>query len=234
YIRIIFISQPQYKDLIPMFGIVNEAYLPDIGRDALTSFYLQVHNIICGITGYGADNGPFISIYDGFQGTASLAGFLPGSDRIILDTYLYFAFDGAPNNDPITTSRDPLQAGEPWPKQTCSARSAFGITVAGEFSNGYNEFGLYLTDTHNLCQTETALWLDASTWNDTTKAGVKQFAFATMDVTQDWFFWTWKTGPAADGVIHSPLWFYSLGLQNGFMPTDPCDSHSVCAALKVN
>jgi hypothetical protein len=80
-----------------------------------------VHNIIRGITGYGAGNGPFISIYDGFQGTASLAGFLPGSDRIILDTYPYFAFDSAPNNAPIATSRDPPQAGEPWPKQTCSA-----------------------------------------------------------------------------------------------------------------
>ncbi|KAJ7861217.1 hypothetical protein B0H14DRAFT_2742937 [Mycena olivaceomarginata] len=124
YIRVIFISQPQYKNLIPMFGIVNEAYLPGIERDALTSLYATA------------------SIHNGFQGTASLAGFLPGSDRIILDTYPYFAFDGAPNNIPIATSRDPPQAGEPWPKQT---QSAFGVTVAGEISNGYNEFGLYLT-----------------------------------------------------------------------------------------
>ncbi|KAJ7872273.1 hypothetical protein B0H14DRAFT_2722071 [Mycena olivaceomarginata] len=80
YIRVIFISQPQYKDLIPMFRIANEAYLSGIGRDALTSFYLQA-------------NGPFISIHDAFQGTVSLAGFLPGSDRIILDTHPYFARD---------------------------------------------------------------------------------------------------------------------------------------------
>jgi hypothetical protein len=43
-----------------------------------------------------------------------------------------------------------------------------------------------------------------------------------------------QTGPAADGVVHSPIWSYSLGLENGFMPTDPRDSHSVCAALKVD
>ncbi|KAJ6614433.1 glycoside hydrolase superfamily [Mycena sp. CBHHK59/15] len=38
YIHVIveFISQPEYKDLIPMFGIVNEAYLPGIGREVLT------------------------------------------------------------------------------------------------------------------------------------------------------------------------------------------------------
>ncbi|KAF7359593.1 Glycoside hydrolase family 5 protein [Mycena venus] len=246
YIRVIteFISQPEYKDLIPMFGIVNEAYLPGIGRDVLTSFYLQAHNMIRGITGYGAGNGPFISIHDGFQGTASWAGFLPGSDRIILDTHPYFAFDGAPNNAPIATSLDPLQAGGPWPKQACSAwgpslnksRSAFGVTVAGEFSNGYNDCGLYLTGVNGTQSYggDCSLWLDASTWNDTTKAGVKQFALASMDATQDWFFWTWKIGPAANGTVSSPLWSYSLGLENGFMPTDPRDSHGVCAALGVD
>jgi hypothetical protein len=39
---------------------------------------------------------------------------------------------------------------------------------------------------------DCSLWLIASTWNDTIKAGVKQFALATMYATQDWFFWTWK------------------------------------------
>ncbi|KAJ7870536.1 hypothetical protein B0H13DRAFT_2552614 [Mycena leptocephala] len=34
-----FISQHEYKDLIPMFGIVNKAYLPGIGRYVLTSLY---------------------------------------------------------------------------------------------------------------------------------------------------------------------------------------------------
>lgn len=32
-----FISQPQYKNLVPMFGIMNEALLSVIGRSALTS-----------------------------------------------------------------------------------------------------------------------------------------------------------------------------------------------------
>ncbi|KAJ7906899.1 hypothetical protein B0H13DRAFT_1538711, partial [Mycena leptocephala] len=96
--------------------------------------------------GYGAGNGPLISIHDGFQGTASWTGFLPGSDRVILDTHPYFAFDQQ-NDVPIATSTDPAQAGGVWPKQTCStwgpslntSRTAFGVTVAGEFSNGYND-----------------------------------------------------------------------------------------------
>jgi hypothetical protein len=53
-----FISQPEYKDPIPIFGIVNEgacllqacdsntyplvtAYLPGIGRDVVTSLYVR-------------------------------------------------------------------------------------------------------------------------------------------------------------------------------------------------
>ncbi|KAJ7872274.1 hypothetical protein B0H14DRAFT_3438948 [Mycena olivaceomarginata] len=101
---------------------------------------------------------------------------------------------------------------------------------------GINNFGLYLTGVNGTQSYggDCSLWLDPSTWNDATKAGVKQLALATMDTTQDWFFWTWKTGPAADGVVHFPLWSYSPGLENGFMPTHPHDSHSVCAALKVD
>lgn len=39
YIRIIteFISQPEYQDLIPIFGIVNEALVTTIGQTELTS-----------------------------------------------------------------------------------------------------------------------------------------------------------------------------------------------------
>lgn len=32
-----FISQPQYKNLVPIFGIMNEALLSVIGRSTLTS-----------------------------------------------------------------------------------------------------------------------------------------------------------------------------------------------------
>lgn len=43
YIRILteFISQPEYVDLIPIFGMVNEALLGTIGRDNLTSLLVN-------------------------------------------------------------------------------------------------------------------------------------------------------------------------------------------------
>ncbi|KAJ7692426.1 glycoside hydrolase superfamily [Mycena rosella] len=249
YIRIIaeFISQPEYRDVVPMFGILTALFVfyRNLAAFHLLMFpsYLQAHDMIRKITGIGAGNGPYISIHDGFQGLDSWAGFLPGSDRVILDTHPYFAFSGAPNDAPIATSDDPASAGGVWPKQACNAwgasinssRSAFGVTVAGEFSNGYNDCGLYLDGVGGTPHYggDCTLWQDSSAWNLTVKAGVMQFALASMDAMGDWFFWTWKIGQASDGVVRSPLWSYQLGLEGGWMPTDPRTAVGKCAALGV-
>jgi len=52
-----------------------------------------------------------------------------------------------------------------------------------------------------------------------------------MDALQNWFFWTWKIGNSTAGRVESPLWSYQLGLQNGWIPTDPRQSVGQCAAL---
>ncbi|KAJ7017163.1 glycoside hydrolase family 5 protein [Mycena alexandri] len=245
YIRIIaeFISQPEYQDVVGMFGVVNEALLSAIGRPQLSAFYYEVHNTIRSITGFGEGKGPYISMHDGFDGLQSWAGFLTGSDRIILDTHPYFSFGGQPNNQPIATSEDPATAGGPWPGSACSgwgpgmntSRQAFGVTVAGEFSNGYNDCGLYLTGVNGSQSYggDCSLWEDSSTWNTSVKAGVMQFALASMDALGDWFFWTWKIGNATDGVVRSPLWSYQLGLEGGWMPTDPRSALGKCEEVGV-
>jgi len=60
YIRVLteFITQPEYQDLIPIFGIVNE---PTAGTAALSNFYLEAHTLIRNITGLGAGHGPVSS-----------------------------------------------------------------------------------------------------------------------------------------------------------------------------
>ncbi|KAJ7688168.1 hypothetical protein B0H17DRAFT_1332231 [Mycena rosella] len=52
------------------------------------------------------------------QGVASWEGFLPGSDRVILDTHPYFVFDQRPNDGLIATSDDRASTGGGWPKHT--------------------------------------------------------------------------------------------------------------------
>lgn len=80
------------------------------------------------ITGVGAGHGPYISIHDGFQPTG-WAGFLTGSDRIILDTHPYFAFNGGSNTEAIATGTGD-DAGGPWPARACNG-------WAGELKNRY-------------------------------------------------------------------------------------------------
>ncbi|KAJ6528100.1 glycoside hydrolase superfamily [Mycena capillaripes] len=245
YIRIIaeFISQPEYRDVVQIFSVVNEPLLGAIGRPQINSFYLHVHDMLRNITGYGAGNGPYIGFHDGFGGVASWGGFLTGADRIVLDTHPYFAFSGKPNDDPIATGEDPQSAGGPWPAAACdgwgsllnTSRSEFGVTVAGEFSNGYNDCGLYLNGVNGTAHYggDCAQWEDSSAWNPSVKAGLMQFALASMDALGDWFFWTWKIGNATDGVVRSPLWSYQLGLEGGWMPTDPRTANGKCGSLGI-
>ncbi|KAI0319281.1 glycoside hydrolase superfamily [Amylostereum chailletii] len=247
YIRIIteFISQPEYKDVIPVFGIVNEVLVSAVGKDSITSFYLQAHDMIRNITGYGEGNGPFITVHDGFLGTANWTGFLPGTDRVILDTHPYFAFDGQPNDAPIATSEEGKlvadgASGGPWPLQACSAWSdsistssvAFGVTVAGEFSNGFNNCGLYVLGVGNNPDRDCSVFNDWQNWNDTMRGGFREYTLASMDATQDWYFWTWKIGNSStSGTVEAPLWSYKLGLDNGWITNDPRDSIGKCASL---
>ncbi|KAJ7877774.1 glycoside hydrolase family 5 protein [Mycena leptocephala] len=181
YIRIIteFISQPEYRDVVQLFGVMNEARLSIIGRPQLSAFYLQVHDMIRDITGRGAGNGPYIGVHDGFDG-------------------------------PIATGEDPADAGGRWPAAACNG-------WGGSLNTSRSQFGV----------------TDSSTWNATVIAGVKEFALASMDALQDWFFWTWKIGKASNGIVSSPLWSYQLGLAGGWMPTDPRAAHGKCGAIGI-
>ncbi|KAJ7904777.1 glycoside hydrolase family 5 protein [Mycena olivaceomarginata] len=241
YIRVLteFISQPGYRDLIPVFGIVNEALLGVIGKDSLTSFYLEAHTMIRGITGYGEGNGPYISIHDGFLSLDAWANFLQGSDRIILDTHPYFSFGGIDTSS-IAVNDDKGNPGGKWPTQACNAwgpsinasQTAFGVTISGEWAASPNDCGYFLRgvgaeSTNPDCPT----YDNYQSYNDTMKAGILNYVLASMDATRDWFFWTWKIGPNAAGVIGAPSWSYQLGLREGWIPRDPRTAIGKCAAL---
>ncbi|KAI5120174.1 hypothetical protein M0805_008440 [Coniferiporia weirii] len=235
YIRVIaeFISQPEYKDLISMFGIINEPLTGIMGQDQISHFYLQAYDIVRNITGIGQGNGPFISIHDGFQSLSDWANFFPGSDRINLDTHPYFAFGGQ-STDPIGLW--PAKACNAWGLTMNTSQTAFGVTVAGEFSNGINDCGFYLNGVGSVpgFPGNCTFWMDSTQWNQTIIDGLRDFALASMDALQNWFFWTWKVGnTSATNTVQSPLWSYQLGLEGGWMPTDPRDAVGKCASLSV-
>lgn len=81
--------------------------------------YIQAHNTLRQITGVG--KGFYIAIGDGFAGIDTWAGYLPNSDRVILDSHPYFAFDGGANTDPISINGVDGRPGGIWPQQACTA-----------------------------------------------------------------------------------------------------------------
>lgn len=243
YIRIIaeFISQPQYRNVVTMFGITNEPQGPTVGQSALQSYYLQAYNVVRKASGTGQGQGPFISYHEAFLGLPKWAGFLPNADRIAMDLHPYICFGGQ-SSAPMSTYKDtPCQA---WGQELNASMGAFGLTAAGEWSNAVTDCGLYVNGV-NLGQrydgTYTAdggshpsvgscdPWNNWQSYSAGMKNDIKNFALSSMDALGNWFFWTWKIGNSSvTGSVESPAWSYQLGLENGWMPKDPRDSIGAC------
>ncbi|KDR72002.1 hypothetical protein GALMADRAFT_1344210 [Galerina marginata CBS 339.88] len=233
YIRVIteFISQPEYKDVVTIFGLVNEALITLIGMDQMTSFYLRAHDMIRNITGLGEGHGPYIAIHDAFLDPSTWSGFLQGSDRVILDEHPYFAFGGL-DTDPVDVNGP---SGQPGGKWSPLARQNFGVTLGGEFSASPNDCGLFLLGVDKVSTNpQCPMYGDWQNYSDAMKSGLSTMVSASFDALGDWFFWTWKVGSSSAGTIDSPLWSYQLGLRNGWIPKDPRTAKGECATLGAN
>ena len=165
YIRIIteFISQSEYKDVVVMFGILNEPRgSPVIGEAQLDGLYVlilfllcfwetnrlslsykAVYDIVRGVTGYGEGNGPVISFHEGFLGLPHYSGYLKNADRIALDYHPYICFDQQSNSPISSYATTPCTD---WGQTMNDSMTNFGLTAAGEFSNAVTDCGLWLNN----------------------------------------------------------------------------------------
>lgn len=228
YLRIFtqFISQPQYKDLVLIFGIVNEVR-HQIGDDSIRSFYSAAYETIREVTGIGAGNGPYIAIHNAFRTLDQWEGFLTGADRVILDQHPYLAFQGDTSPTPASSVRRPCSN---WAAGFNRSQSVFGITVGGELSTAVNSCGVWL-DGIGTEQPERCIpynnWAD---WDQAWIDSLLQISLATMDAAQNFFYWTWRIGDSTVlGTSSSPMWNYKLGRERGWIPKDPRDAVGHCA-----
>ncbi|RDB14918.1 putative glucan 1,3-beta-glucosidase D [Hypsizygus marmoreus] len=229
YLRIIteFVSQDQYRDVVPIVGVVNEILWGTVGPAAVQSYYFAAYDTIRKSTGTGAGKGPYVAIHEGFQGTSIWDGFLPGADRLALDQHPYLAFRND-HSPPDEMAIKPCA----WAISTNQSQKAFGVTLAGEFSAAINDCGLWLNGIGNSKGPECQVWDDWSSYNSTLIASFKQVAMASMDALQNYFFWTWKIGNSTVlGTSSNPLWHYRLGLQQGWIPKDPREAIGHCASV---
>ncbi|KAG9030727.1 hypothetical protein FS837_003191 [Tulasnella sp. UAMH 9824] len=240
YIRVIteFISQAEYAPVVPMFGLIHSPYVVDIGVDQITSFYLQAHDMIRNITGTGKGKGPFISVDESHFGFEYWKDFLPGHDRLALESSMQFP------PPPLEGTIGPLYSKmdipcEFWGSALNSSWTNFGVSLASEFNLAINDCGLWVNgiglgsfwelDSSDGIKRDCTEWNDWASWDQQLKDGFKAFALKQFDALGHWFFHTWKIGPySASGKVESPMWSYQLGLKEGWIPEDPRQATGVC------
>ncbi|KAG7086576.1 hypothetical protein E1B28_002522 [Marasmius oreades] len=238
YIRILaeFICQPQYRDVVTMFGILNEPRGIFMGEPTVFGFYAEGYRIVRQACGDG--KGPWVSFHDAFFSRNDFKGYLANADRIALDSHPYIAFGGQ------TTEGWGTRTGAPcaWGKDVNQSMADFGMTIAGEFSNAINDCGLWVNGVGQGVRYDGTFtaepsprvgdctqWTDWTRFDDATKTQIKQFAMASMDGLYNYFFWTWKIGnSSASGRVESPAWSYKLGYENGWMPKNSREADGFC------
>lgn len=118
---------------------------------------------------------------------------MPGADRITLDSHPYLCFS-TQSSSPLSSFIDtPCTA---WSDAVNTSTTAFGLTVAGEWSVASNDCGLYVNGVNLGTRYEGTFagfpnavgscddWLDWQSWDNTTKQQYLQFALSTMDALQ--------------------------------------------------
>jgi glucan 1,3-beta-glucosidase len=158
------------------------------------SSYLDAYNIIRNAGGIGEGNGPFISIHDAFFPRNQWVGVMPNADRVALDSHPYICFGGQSSAAMSTYAQTPCTT---WGGPVNTSMSAFGFTIAGEFSNAVTDCGLFLNGVGLGSRYEgtytsgvwppignCSTWIDYENYSDATKADILQFTLASMDALQ--------------------------------------------------
>ncbi|KAI9317280.1 glycoside hydrolase superfamily [Dichotomocladium elegans] len=227
-----FFSDPAWKDVVPIFGVLNEPAIYHIRIDKVLDWYRLSHQAIRNASHLG---GPFLAYHDGFLGLEPWHGFF--SNKSIYDqTHIYLIFD----ENLVRMPRD-KQAQLPcsaWRRMLKNAtRIASAPTLVGEFSAATNDCGKYVNGigmgtryegtllstpmsmTPTCMNCSCAHLENFALWDDGYKAFLRSFVEHQMDAFESssvgWFFWTYKTENHVN-----PHWDYLLAWEQGWAPRD--------------
>ncbi|KAF9976969.1 hypothetical protein BGZ73_007373 [Actinomortierella ambigua] len=135
------LNEPGFDHVAPIFGILNEPAIFMLERKNTDRWYKDAFATLRNATG-GVGRGPWAVIHDGFLGLSEWEGFMPHSDRLVLDVHQYLIFDHylirLPRNKQATF---PCEA---WAKHMARSNEAFGPTLVGEFSSATNDCAKWL------------------------------------------------------------------------------------------
>ncbi|KAF1997293.1 glycoside hydrolase family 5 protein [Amniculicola lignicola CBS 123094] len=244
-----FFAQPRYKNIVTLYGLVNEPRMVDLDTQAVLSWTQKA------ITQIRKDGITAILVFgDGFLGLDNWQGKLQTDDNLLLDVHQYVTF----NVDQLSlTHTDKLNfACRGWTQQSkrsMDKTTGFGPTMCGEWSQAdtdctpnINNVGIGtrwegtmntgnastsilkpqcpLKDNTCSCEKATA---DPSTYSDAYKKWLYQFAVAQMisfEAGWGWFYWTWETEKATQ-------WSWKSGMKAGILPQKVWEREFDCPML---
>jgi glucan 1,3-beta-glucosidase len=125
-----FFTQPRYKNIVTMYGLVNEPRMVELDQDTVLAWTQSA------VAAVRANNFDGIIVFgDGFMGLDNWQGKMTGTDKLLLDVHQYVIF----NVDQIVLNHhDKINfACGGWTKQTLRSQNTatgFGPTLCGEWS----------------------------------------------------------------------------------------------------
>lgn len=234
----VFFAQPRYKNLVTMYGLVNEPRMVDLNTDDVLSWSQRAISQIRkdGITA-------IIVFGDGFRGLDKWANSpLQKNKDLLLDVHQYVIF----NLDQLQLNHtDKLNfACKAWTQQSLRSMdptTGFGPTMCGEWSQADTDCTQYINNVNTGTRWEGTLDTgnastsvlepycplkskacncananaDPKDYSDAYKKWLYQFAIAQMgsfEAGWGWFYWTWKTERASQ-------WSWERGMEAGILPT---------------
>ncbi|KAK3708390.1 hypothetical protein LTR37_011486 [Vermiconidia calcicola] len=237
-----FFTQERYKNIITMYGLVNEPRMTSLEVSTVMAW---TQNAIDTVQGNGFDG--LIIFGDGFMGLDNWQGLLSGVQNVVLDVHQYVIF----NNDQLVLDhKDKINfACGGWTSQaklSMNTNTGFGPTIFGEWSQADTDCAEYLnnvgvgsrwegtlnmintpggstsgsvltptcpTQNNPPCSCEGAN-ADPSGYSDGYKQWLKMFAEAQMDSFEVGWGWFYWTWKTESAA----QWSYRDALANGMVP----------------
>ncbi|KAF2198425.1 glycoside hydrolase [Delitschia confertaspora ATCC 74209] len=232
-----FFSQPRYKNVVTMYGIVNEPRMVDLDTTKVLTWTEKAIDVIRknGITAH-------LIFGDGFMGLEKWQGKLQSDDKLVLDVHQYTIFNINQVNLPHTEKLN--FACKAWTQQTkrsSDRKTGFGPTMCGEWSQADTDCAQYLnnvgigtrwegtmntgnastsvldpkcpTNNQPTCSCEGAN-ADPGKYSETYRKWLYQFAIAQMISFEEgwgWFYWNWDTETAVQ-------WSWRKGMAANILP----------------
>ncbi|GAB7366603.1 hypothetical protein MBLNU230_g8588t1 [Neophaeotheca triangularis] len=237
-----FFTQPRYKNIITMYGLVNEPRMVELDTETVLTW---TNNAVDAVR---ANNFTGIIIFgDGFMGLDNWQGKLQDQEKLLLDVHQYVIF----NTDQIVLNhKDKLNfACKGWTAQAVRSQdtsTGFGPTLCGEWSQADTDCATNLnnvgvgsrwegtlnmasgpggssdgsvldptcpTDNSPRCSCEEAN-ADPADYSDEYRKWLKMFAEAQMhSFEQGWGWFYWTWKTETNAQ-----WSYKDGLEAGMLP----------------